>query len=147
VAGHNAANGKPPKTMDYRLRMSVVFTDPPLACVGLTEREAAASGHEIITAIKRIPSQGRGIAMEARHGIFKVVAGAARGEILGAQILGPRADDLVHVVSAIMYYRGTVEDLAAMPWYHPTLSESLIEIARKLAAQFPGCEPPPEPPA
>ena len=147
VAGHNVAGGRPGKMMDYRLKMSVIFTDPPMACVGMNEKEAAAAGRTTLTALKRIPSQGRAITMEARHGIFKVVADAQSCEILGAQILGPRADDLIHVISAIMHYRGKVQDLAAMPWYHPTLAESLIEIARKFAAQVPGCEAPPAPPA
>ena len=68
--------------------------------------------------------------MDVQHGVWKLVAHAETGEILGTQILGPRADDLVHVVSAVMHFRGTGRDLLAMPWYHPTLSEVLLSLAR-----------------
>ena len=138
VAGHNAAARGEPRVMDYRLRMAAIFTDPPFACVGLSEEEARRAGIEPACAVKRFPEQGRAITMEARHGLFKVVADASSGEILGAQILGPRADDLIHVISAVMYYRGSARDLLRMPWYHPTLSEALIEIARVLSAATSG---------
>jgi pyruvate/2-oxoglutarate dehydrogenase complex dihydrolipoamide dehydrogenase (E3) component len=65
--------------------------------------------------------------------VWKLVANAETGEILGSQILGPRADDIVHVLSTAMYYRGTVHDLMKMPWYHPTLTEVLLSLARTLA--------------
>lgn len=51
-------------------------------------------------------------------------------EILGSVILGPRADDLLHVVSTMMYSRLTRTDILAMPWYHPTLSEVILNLAR-----------------
>ena len=45
------------------------------------------------------------------------------------------ADDIVHTLGAILYYRGTARDMLAMPWYHPTLSEVLLSLARQLDAQ------------
>ncbi|HXI02802.1 MAG TPA: FAD-dependent oxidoreductase, partial [Candidatus Saccharimonadales bacterium] len=147
VAGHNAARGVPERHMDYRLRMWIVFTDPPFASIGLTEDEARREGRAIVSAVKRFPEQGRAITMETDHGLLKVIARAASGEILGAHILGPRADDLVHIIAAVMFYRGRAADLCAMPWYHPTLSEALIEIGRNLAALLDGRPPVESPPA
>jgi pyruvate/2-oxoglutarate dehydrogenase complex dihydrolipoamide dehydrogenase (E3) component len=147
VAGHNAAGAHPAKTIDYRLKMAAIFTDPPFATVGMTEEEARAAGLDCVTAVKRFPQQGRAITMEVKHGLVKVIARCGSGEILGSQILGPRADDLIHVLSAIMYYRGSARDICGMPWYHPTLAEALIEIGRDLAARFEACEPPVTPPA
>jgi pyruvate/2-oxoglutarate dehydrogenase complex dihydrolipoamide dehydrogenase (E3) component len=147
VAGHNAARGAPERLMDYRLRMWIVFTDPPFACIGLTEDEARAEGRAIVSAVKRFPEQGRAITMETDHGLLKVIADAASGEILGAHILGPRADDLVHIIAGVMFYRGHAADLAAMPWYHPTLAEALIEIGRMLEALLAGRPPVESPPA
>ncbi len=133
VAGHNAFHG-PEKHQDYRLRMSAIFTDPPFASVGMTEAEARAAGLEVVTAGKNFAEQGRGIVMETRHGRAKLLAERGTGRLLGCQIFGPRADDMIHVASAMMYFNGTADDILAMPWYHPTLTEAFIELGRALAA-------------
>ncbi|MHC4380317.1 MAG: dihydrolipoyl dehydrogenase family protein [Planctomycetota bacterium] len=137
AAGQGAAEVEEVEPVEQRLNMSVVFTDPPLASIGMTEQDAEQEGIAAITAEARFPETGRAITMDVAHGVMRLVASADRGEILGAQILGPRADDLVHVVSSIMYYRGTAKDMLAMPWYHPTLSEVLLSLARSLDAQVP----------
>ena len=85
--------------------------------------------------------------MGAQHGLWKLWVDRESCEVLGSVILGPRADDLVHLVSQMMYYRGTVNDIAKLPWYHPTLSEVMITLGRDLAGKFDSCEVPTEPPA
>jgi pyruvate/2-oxoglutarate dehydrogenase complex dihydrolipoamide dehydrogenase (E3) component len=132
VAGLNAAAGKIAERVDRRLRMRVVFTDPPLAILGLTEPQAAKAGRPIVTAQIRFPETGRAITQDVRFGICKFVADRERGEILGAQILGPRADDLIHTLAAVLYHRGTAADMLSMPWYHPTLSEVFLSLAREI---------------
>ena len=79
--------------------------------------------------------------------IKKLVIDRASCEILGSAILGPRADDLIHLVSLMMYYGGSVHDIPRLPWYHPTLSEVMINLGRDLAGRTGGCERPPAPPA
>ncbi|QDU66442.1 dihydrolipoyl dehydrogenase family protein [Engelhardtia mirabilis] len=115
-----------------------IFTHPPYAQAGFTAREAAARGHTVISAQKNLANQGRGIVMGVYpdEGFVKLMADRGSGRIVGCQMLGPRADDLVHVVSTAMHLGGTVDDLIAMPWYHPTLSEVFIELARELRAQM-----------
>ena len=54
----------------------------------------------------RFPETGRAITMGARHGVWKLFADRQSGEILGSAILGPRADDLIHLISQMMYYHG-----------------------------------------
>ncbi len=132
VAGLNAAAGEPVERVDRRLAMRVVFTDPPLAMLGLTEPQARREGRAIVTAQIRFPETGRAITMDVQHGLCKLVADADRGEILGAQILGPRADDLIHTLAALMNYRGTAADMLSLPWYHPTLSEVFLSLAREI---------------
>ena len=134
VAGHNAAVGRGERSVDDRLLMSVVFTDPPFARVGLSEQDAADAGRDAVVGAARFPETGRAITMETRHGLWKLVVDRESGEILGSTVLGPRADDLVHTVSAMMYYRGRVEDILRMPWYHPTLSEVALDLARSALA-------------
>jgi len=135
AAGKGAAGVAAVAPVERRLHMSVVFTDPPLATVGMTEAEAQSQNIETVAAEARFPQTGRAITMDVAHGVMRLVASADRGEILGAQILGPRADDIIHAVSAVMYYRGTALDMLAMPWYHPTLSEVLLSLAREIDAK------------
>jgi pyruvate/2-oxoglutarate dehydrogenase complex dihydrolipoamide dehydrogenase (E3) component len=135
VAGLGAAQAPGEHRVERRLRMTAVFTDPPLAEVGLTEARARAAGYEVAAAHARFAETGRAITMDVAHGVWKLVADARSGEILGTQILGPNADDLVHTVAALMYYRGTVRDVLEMPWYHPTQSEVLLSLAREIDAQ------------
>lgn len=120
--------------------MSVNFSDHPYAEAGLTEKEAKDQGLNVITSQKNWANQGRGIVMNTRpdQGFIKLIARKDNGRLVGGQILGPRADDLIHVVSTVLFYKGTVMDMVKMPWYHPTLSEGFIEMARNLAGQVDG---------
>jgi len=135
VAGLNAYDREAQHEVETRLHMTAVFTDPPLATVGVTEAEAQAEGREVVSASVRFPETGRAITQDTQHGACVLVADAHSGELLGAQVLGPRADDIVHTLGAILYYRGSARDMLAMPWYHPTLSEVLLSLARQLDAQ------------
>ncbi|MEE8537813.1 MAG: FAD-dependent oxidoreductase [Acidobacteriota bacterium] len=146
IAGYNAAVGGPEKKMDYRMKMSVIFTDPPFAQVGATEAEAKESGRAYAVGQARFPETGRAITMEAKHGVWKVLVDRESGEIIGSAILGPRADDLIHLISLMMHYHGQAQDIPGLPWYHPTLSEVMLNIAGDLARSLPqsiaACEPP-----
>ncbi|TDI44380.1 MAG: FAD-dependent oxidoreductase [Acidobacteria bacterium] len=132
AAGLGAARVAGSHPVERRLRLEIVFTDPPLAMLGMNREQAASAGHDVVEATARFPQTGRAITMDVQHGIWVLQADRSSGEVLGCQILGPRADDLVHIVSGVMYYRGTVNDLLQMPWYHPTLSEVLMELARSI---------------
>lgn len=132
VAGLGAAQVPGPHRVEQRLRMAVRFTDPPMAEVGMTPDQARAAGHTVAVALARFPETGRAITMDVEHGVWQLVADASSGEILGAQILGPHADELIHTIAAVMYYRGSADDLLHMPWYHPTLSEVTLSLARDI---------------
>ena len=135
VAGHNAAGAKPEKSIDYRLKMSVIFTDPPFAQVGLNAIELQRAGRDFVTGSAHFPKTGRAITMSVEHGVWKMFADPTSGEILGATILGPRADDLIHLISVLMHHRATADSILRMPWYHPTLSEVILNLAREIEAQ------------
>jgi pyruvate/2-oxoglutarate dehydrogenase complex dihydrolipoamide dehydrogenase (E3) component len=135
VAGHNAGGGRPERTMDYRLKMTVIFTDPPFAHVGFTESEARLGGWDLVAGRARLAETGRAITMSVDHGIWKLYACRSSGEILGSSILGPRADDLVHLIATLMHYRAGVDQILELPWYHPTLSEVMLNVARDAMGQ------------
>ncbi|QDU84166.1 Dihydrolipoyl dehydrogenase [Planctomycetes bacterium Pla163] len=127
-----------------RIPVSALFTAPPYAECGRTEHEARQAGVDVVSAKKEWANQGRGIVMDTEPGtsFVKLVVERPSARLVGCQILGPRADDLVHVISTAMHMGATARDLVAMPWYHPTLSEAFIELARDVVFQ---CDPIPEP--
>jgi pyruvate/2-oxoglutarate dehydrogenase complex dihydrolipoamide dehydrogenase (E3) component len=133
---HLRRDQEKPETIDYRLKALVTFTDPEIASVGLTETEAKAQGIEYLSA--RYPFSDHGKAMIGGHefGFVKLLAEKSRGEIIGAEIIGPHASDLIHELIAVMRYRGTAQELALMPHYHPTLAEIVTYPAEEIADQI-----------
>jgi len=123
VAAHNVLNPRKPRRMDYRLLTSVVFTDPQVATVGLTEKAAKARKIPYIAASYPFNDHGKSLIMEALDGFVKLLANPKTGEIIGGCCAGPLGGELIHEISAAMVKRMTVRELAAMPHYHPTLAE------------------------
>ena len=122
--------------MDYRLLISVVFTDPQVAFVGLTEKEATAREIPFIAASYPFNDHGKSLIMEAKDGFVKLLADPKSGEILGGSCVGPVGGELIHEIVAAMAKRMTVHELAAMPHYHPTLAEIWTYPAEELAGQI-----------
>lgn len=124
------------KPVDYSLLLNVVFTDPQLATVGRLETELLERGTPYLSASYPFDDHGKSILMEAKYGYVKVLAEPKRGRILGAEIVGKDAGELIHCFSVAMAQRGTVFDMLRAPWYHPTLAEILTypleEIAEKI---------------
>lgn len=133
VAGHNAGANAPEKRMAYeKLNMGITFTNPPVAQVGLSEKDAQQEEKEVVCASVSYAEIGRGILERQEHGIWKLIVEKETGKILGSEIFGDRADDLIHIISATMHFGGTVEDLECMTWYHPTYAEFIQSLARKI---------------
>jgi len=135
IAGHNIIHPRKPRRMDYRLLISVVFTDPQIATVGLTEKQARARKIRYHTASYPFADHGKSIIMEAKAGFVKLLSCPHTGEILGGCCVGPLGGELIHEIAAAMYKRMTVQELAAMPHYHPTLAEIWTYPAEELAGR------------
>jgi pyruvate/2-oxoglutarate dehydrogenase complex dihydrolipoamide dehydrogenase (E3) component len=137
IAAHNVAHPEEPRAMDYRLLTNVLFTEPQVATVGLTENAARVQGIPYLAASYPFNDHGKSLIMEARDGFVKLLADPQRGEILGAACAGPMGGELIHELIAAMVGRLTVHQLAAMPHYHPTLAEIWAYPAEELAGQIP----------
>jgi pyruvate/2-oxoglutarate dehydrogenase complex dihydrolipoamide dehydrogenase (E3) component len=135
TAARNILTPRSPRKMDYRLLISVVFTDPQVAFVGLTEKAAAARGIKFLAANYPFNDHGKSLLMEAKDGFVKLLANPKTGEILGGACVGPAGGELIHEIVAAMAKRMTVHELAAMPHYHPTLAEIWTYPAEELAEQ------------
>jgi pyruvate/2-oxoglutarate dehydrogenase complex dihydrolipoamide dehydrogenase (E3) component len=139
LAGYNACHpARPPKLFEDRLVTEVIFTDPQVAVVGLTERGCRARGRAYLTASYPFADHGKAMVLGSTRGFVKLLAAPESGELLGAQIVGPEASELIHELIAVMYYHGTVHDLTRMPHYHPTLAEILTYPAESLVEQLKG---------
>ncbi|HWA07885.1 MAG TPA: NAD(P)/FAD-dependent oxidoreductase [Opitutaceae bacterium] len=136
LAARHAARVKKIKPVDYDLALNVVFTDPQLATIGLLESDLEERGVKHLAASYPFNDHGKSILMEANYGYVKVLAEPKTGRILGAEIVGKDAGELIHCFSGPLAMRATVFDLLRAPWYHPTLAEiityPLEEIAEKI---------------
>jgi dihydrolipoamide dehydrogenase len=112
---------------DWKAVPYAVFTEPEIAGVGLTEKEALEKGHKIKIGKFPYRAVGKGIATLATDGFTKVISDAETDEILGVHIFGPHSGDIVYTGTALMEFDGTAEDLGHLMAIHPTLSEALME--------------------
>jgi pyruvate/2-oxoglutarate dehydrogenase complex dihydrolipoamide dehydrogenase (E3) component len=124
------------RRIDYRLLTHVVFTDPQIGAVGLTEKAAKARNIPCLAASHPFNDHGKSLIMDAKDGFVKLLADPKSGEILGGCCVGPMGGELIHEIIAAMAKRMTVHELAALPHYHPTLAEIWTYPAEKLAGQI-----------
>ncbi|MGH7996713.1 MAG: dihydrolipoyl dehydrogenase family protein [Opitutaceae bacterium] len=136
VAARHASGERRVRPVDFRLQLSVVFTDPPLALIGQSERELTDHALPFVSASYPFDDHGRSILMEAKRGFVKVWAEPTRGRILGAEIVGPDAGELIHCFSGPLALRATVFDLLRAPWYHPTLAEIVTYPLEEIAGRI-----------
>jgi dihydrolipoamide dehydrogenase len=136
IAAHNIALPKSPRKINHRLLISIVFTEPQVAFVGLTEKEATARGIKFLAASYPFNDHGKSLIMEAKDGFVKLLANPKSGEILGGACVGPSGGELIHEIVVAMAKRMTVRELAALPHYHPTLAEIWTYPAEELAEKI-----------
>ena len=119
--------------VNWDLIPAVVYTDPEVASVGLGEDAAKAAGIAVTIGKFNFAANGRALANDAADGFVKIVADAKTDKILGAQIVGRGAGDLISEIVTHMEYGGSAEDLARTVHAHPTMSEAVKEAALAVA--------------
>lgn len=137
IALHNIVHPHKRRVIDYRLLTNVAFTDPQVASVGLTEKQAIARNQPFLTATYPFADHGKSIIMHALDGFVKLLADPVSGEILGGGCVGPMGGELIHEIIAAMHKRMTVHELKTMPHYHPTLAEIWTYPASSLSDKIP----------
>jgi dihydrolipoamide dehydrogenase len=128
-----AALGEPAR-VDLRILPRVITTNPELASVGLTEATAIARGYEVRTGVADLITNARALAMGPRVGRVRLVAERQVGGVGGVAALGPGAAEVVALAALAMRLEATVDDLAAVTHWHPTIAEALTEAARRALA-------------
>lgn len=135
LAARHAAGVKELKPVDHSLVLNVVFTDPQLATIGRTETDLIEEKIPHCHASYPFNDHGKSLLMDATHGYVKVLAEPETGRILGAEIVGKDAGELIHCFSGPLAMGATVFDLLRAPWYHPTLAEIITYPLEEIAIQ------------
>jgi dihydrolipoamide dehydrogenase len=118
-----------PSARDWRSVPSVIFTDPEIASVGLTEQQAKDAGYDPIVGKFPFAALGRAMAIHETEGFAKVVADRKTDLVLGVHVVGPEACDLISEGALALEAGLRVEDLGATIHPHPTLPEAIMEAA------------------
>ncbi len=130
------AKRKALKPINHDFLLNVVFTDPPLATIGKQESELKEAGVNYLVASYPFDDHGKSILMNATRGYVKVIAAPKTGRIIGAEIVGVGAAELIHCFTGPLVMKATVFDLLGAPWYHPTLAEILTYPLEEIAEQI-----------
>ncbi|QGU04886.1 mycothione reductase [Corynebacterium comes] len=121
---HNLLHPDDLQKMPHEHVPSAVFTNPQIATVGLTEREARRAGHNVTVKIQKYGDVAYGWALEDTSGIVKLIADKDTGRLLGAHFLGPQASTLIQQMITVMVFDLDVREVATKQyWIHPALPE------------------------
>lgn len=115
--------------VDYLAIPAVCFTDPEMATVGLNEAQAKEQGYDVAAGKFPFGANGRALALNATDGFVKLVSRKEDGLLLGAQIIGQGASDMIAELGLAIEAGMTVEDIAMTIHAHPTLGEIAMEAA------------------
>jgi pyruvate/2-oxoglutarate dehydrogenase complex dihydrolipoamide dehydrogenase (E3) component len=115
-----------------RLIPHTVFTDPQIAGVGLSEREAMAMGIAYEVASMPFGDVARAIETDEKAGLLKVLLDPATERILGASIVGAEAGELIHVFAALMQAGATARAIVDMEAVHPSFTEGVQSVVMEL---------------
>jgi pyruvate/2-oxoglutarate dehydrogenase complex dihydrolipoamide dehydrogenase (E3) component len=118
---------------DYRAVSRVTFTDPELASVGLTERQAREAGLAVQTGLAAIEKSARGwLHGPGTKGMVKLVADADRGVLVGATVLAPYGGEVVGMLVTAVHAEVPVERLRTMHFAYPTFHRTIEAALKRL---------------
>ncbi len=112
---------------DFRAIAGVVFTDPEIATVGLTEAQAKEKGYDPIVGKFPFTALGRALLAGETEGFVKIVADKSSDVVLGVHIVGAEASDIISEAALAIEMGATLEDIGFTIHPHPTLPESIME--------------------
>lgn len=138
IAATNCANYPNVEAMARRTPLSVVFTEPQIGLAGQTDLAKLEEEYKANLAIGELDfrSQGRSRVMNVNKGILRLYGDKSTDKLLGATIVGPRAENLAHLLAWCIQAEMTVTQMLAMPFYHPVIEEGLRTALRNLSAEI-----------
>lgn len=133
VAAENALGHS--ATLNYDAIPSCVYVQPELATVGLGEKAAQENGYEVKTGRFEFRHNGRALCLGEREGLVKVVTDKRTQTILGAQIFGPQATELISELTLAVALQAKAGQIADLIHPHPGLSEAVMEACADAAGR------------
>jgi dihydrolipoamide dehydrogenase len=130
IAGHNAARFPQVAAGLRRARLGVVFTDPQIAIVG--GGYAHLHAHALAAGEVSFEDQGRSRVMLRNKGLLRVYGNPETGAFMGAEMVGPDAEHIGHLLAWALQSGRTVAQMLDMPFYHPVVEEGLRTALREL---------------
>lgn len=134
IAGENAAAWPSVRPAPRRTPLAVVFSEPQLATVG--RRFADLDPDEVVTGEVSFEDQGRSRVMLRNRGLLHLYADRTHGQVLGAELIGPDAEHLAHLLAWGIQSGLTVAGMLQMPFYHPVVEEGLRTALRDAEAKL-----------
>lgn len=122
-----------PSAADWKVVPEAVFCDPEVASVGLTEAKAVEAGYKVKRSRFQFAALGRALSAGEPEGFVKVVSSEESGLVLGVQIVGPEASNLISEAALAIEMGATVDDIALTVHPHPTLPEAIMEASESAA--------------
>ena len=121
--------GLNPHPLDYGNIPSCIYTNPEVASVGMTEKEAIESGHELKIGKFPYSASGKASAAGAKDGFVKLIFDAKYGELLGAHLIGQNVTEMIAELVVAKKLETTGHELIKAVHPHPTMSEAIMEAA------------------
>ncbi len=115
-----------------RFAAYALYTDPPLARIGITAAEALRSGRRVLIGQRSMAKVGRAIEKGETQGFMRVLVDAQSQQLLGAALLGVEGDETIHSLLTLMYSRQPVSTVQLAVFIHPTVSELLPTVLQSL---------------
>ncbi len=144
LAGENAARFPNAYRRARRTPLGIMFTDPQIALAGRSHRDLVAAGIEFETGHVSFEDQGRARVMQVNKGLLHIYGEKGTGRLLGAEMVGPSAEHLAHLLAWAIASNLTAGEALERPFYHPVIEEGVRTALRRLnhALGF-GASPPP----
>jgi dihydrolipoamide dehydrogenase len=136
IAGDNAGRFPDVHVRPRRAPLAVVFSDPQIAMAGASRAELTGAGAAFATGAASFDDQGRSRVMLKNRGALRVYAEQGTGRFLGAEMIGPAAEHIGHLLAWSVQRGDTVQQMLDSPFYHPVVEEGLRTALRDLQHQL-----------
>lgn len=132
IAGLNAGAFPKVNPQPRSTPMELAFSEPQMFVVGQSHRALRKSGTGFVTGSASFEDQGRARVMAVNQGALQIYGEPGSGRVLGAEMIGPAAEHIAHLLAWAIQRGDTVQQMLGYPYYHPTLEEGLREAMREL---------------
>lgn len=129
IAAHNALSGEPPREVNHTVIPRVIFTDPQVAVVGLTDEEAVAEGLACNCNTIPLSVVPRAGAIRDTRGVIKMVLDDTTRRVVGVSMLGTNAGEVIHEAAMALRFGATTDDFIDLVHAYPTMAEALKLVA------------------